>query len=311
MASVLVRELIDAGIHFGHRASRWNPKMGPYIFGKRNSIHIIDIRQTVKGLLRAKKFLAAVVAQGQDILIVGTKRQARDTVVKQAQRVGMHYVSERWLGGTLTNFKTIRSRLSRLEFLEELSRSGEIDNYSKKARSSIARERSKITRNLEGIRKMTRLPGALVIIDVRRENIAVKEARKLNIPTVCLVDTDSDPDGADILIPGNDDAMRATEVILTQLTQAIEEGKRGRQSEVKPTGEASAGGPGHERRSKRVTTSSLAAQQLDPPSPATLDEKAVETVTVPVPPAMPAIPATPVPEEAASSPPPEVSDGVS
>lgn len=302
MASVLVRELIDAGIHFGHRASRWNPKMAPYIFGKRNSIHIIDIRQTVKGLLRAKKFLAAVVAQGQDVLIVGTKRQARDTVVKQTQRVGMHYVSERWLGGTLTNFKTIRSRLSRLEFLEELTRNGEIDNYSKKARASIARERSKITRNLEGIRKMTRLPGALVIIDVRREHIAVKEARKLNIPTVCLVDTDSDPDGADILIPGNDDAMRATEAILTQLTQAIEEGKRGRMSSAPPTGELSAGGPGHERRSKRVTTSSLAAQQLEPPSPVTPDEKAVETVeTV----------ASPVPEEVASSPPPEVSDGVS
>jgi len=305
---VLVRELIDAGIHFGHRASRWNPKMAPYIFGKRNSIHIIDIRQTVKGLLRAKKFLAAVVAQGQDVLIVGTKRQARDTVVKQAQRVGMHYVSERWLGGTLTNFKTIRSRLSRLEFLEELSRNGEIDNYSKKARASIARERSKITRNLEGIRKMTRLPGALVIIDVRREHIAVKEARKLNIPTVCLVDTDSDPDGADILIPGNDDAMRATEVILTQLTQAIEEGKRGRQSVVKPTGELSAGGPGHERRSKRVTTSSLAAQQLEPPSSVTPDEKGVETA---VSPATPAVPAAPVSEEAAPSTPPEVSDGVS
>lgn len=310
MASVLVRELIDAGIHFGHRASRWNPKMAPYIFGKRNSIHIIDIRQTVKGLLRAKKFLAAVVAQGQDILIVGTKRQARDTVVKQAQRVGMHYVSERWLGGTLTNFKTIRSRLSRLEFLEELSRNGEIDNYSKKARASIARERSKITRNLEGIRKMTRLPGALVIIDVRREQIAVKEARKLNIPTVCLVDTDSDPDGADILIPGNDDAMRATEVILTQLTQAIEEGKRGRMSSAPPTGEASAGGPGHERRSKRVTTSSLAAQQLEPPTPVTPDEKVVETVETVASPVSPATPAATVPEEAASSPPPEVSDGV-
>jgi small subunit ribosomal protein S2 len=296
---VLVRELIDAGIHFGHRASRWNPKMGPYIFGKRNSIHIIDIRQTVKGLLRAKKFLAAVVAQGQDVLFVGTKRQARDTVVKQAQRVGMHYVSERWLGGTLTNFKTIRSRLSRLEFLEELSRNGEIDNYSKKARASIARETAKITRNLEGIRKMTRLPGALVIIDVRREHIAVKEARKLNIPTVCLVDTDSDPDGADILIPGNDDAMRASEAILTQLIQAIEEGKRGRQTAVDPTGELSAGGPGHERRSKRVTTSSLAAQQLEPPSPETPDEKVVETV------------ASPVSEEPATSPPPEVSDGVS
>jgi len=298
----LVRELIDAGIHFGHRASRWDPKMAPYIFGKRNSIHIIDIRQTVKGLLRAKKFLAAIVGQGQDVLIVGTKRQARDSVVKQAQRVGMHYVSERWLGGTLTNFKTIRSRLSRLEFLEELERSGEIEKYSKKARAGIARERAKITRNLEGIRKMTRLPGALVILDVKREHIAVKEARKLGIPTVCLVDTDSDPDGADIIIPGNDDAMRAIDMILGQLVAAIEEGKRGRAAASGPSGEVSAGGPGHQRRSKRITTSSLAAQQNEPPADEKPTEKPEEGVVETV--------STPVPQETVS-PPPEVSDGVS
>ncbi|MFQ5429833.1 MAG: 30S ribosomal protein S2, partial [Phycisphaerae bacterium] len=247
--------------------SRWNPKMGPYIFGKRNSSHIIDIRETVKGLLRAKKFLTALVAQGQDVLIVGTKRQARDSVVKQAQRVGMHYVSERWLGGTLTNFKTIRSRLSRLEHLEEIVRTGEINKASKKERARLTRERRKIVRNLDGIRKMTRLPGALVILDIRREHIAVKEARKLNIPTVCLVDTDSDPDGADIVVPGNDDAMRAIEMILTQLADAIEEGKRGRKVASEETGEAAAAGPGHARRSRRLTTSSLAEQQAAPAAP--------------------------------------------
>ena len=261
MASALVRDLIDAGVHFGHRANRWNPKMAPYIFGKRNSIHIIDIRETVKGLLRAKKFLSALVSRGHSVLFVGTKRQARESLVKQAARVGMPYVSERWLGGTLTNFKTIRSRLGRLEEIEADVRSGKIESYSKKMRSVLDRERRKITRNLEGVRDMKRLPGALLIVDVRREYIAVNEARKLGIPTVCIVDTDSNPDTADILIPGNDDAMRAVEIILEQLSEAIEIGKRSRPSaeDGDQAGPARADGP---RRSRRLTTSELAAQQV-------------------------------------------------
>ena len=261
MASALVRDLIDAGVHFGHRANRWNPKMAPYIFGKRNSIHIIDIRETVKGLLRAKKFLSAIVSRGHSVLFVGTKRQARESLVKQAGRVGMPYVSERWLGGTLTNFKTIRSRLGRLEEIEADVRSGKIESYSKKMRSVLERERRKITRNLEGVREMKRLPGALLIVDVRREHIAVNEARKLGIPTVCIVDTDSNPDAADILIPGNDDAMRAVEIILEQLSEAIEIGKRSRPSaeDGDQAGPARTDGP---RRSRRLTTSELAAQQL-------------------------------------------------
>lgn len=260
MASDLVRELIDCGIHFGHKASRWNPKMGRYIFGKRNSIHIIDIRHTVKGLLRAKKFVTAVVSGGQDILFVGTKRQARDSVAKHAERVGMHYVNERWLGGTLTNFKTIRSRLGRLEHLEDLEKSGEIRNFSKKEQARATREREKIARNLSGIRRMHKLPGALMIIDIKREHIAVKEAAKLGIPTICLVDTDSDPAGADILIPGNDDAMRGIDLIMAQLADAVEVGKRSRKA---PTddGEQSAGGPGHKRRSRRASTSTMAERQ--------------------------------------------------
>ncbi len=283
MSSALVRDLIESGIHFGHRAARWNPKMQPYIFGKRNSIHIIDIRQTVKGLLRAKKFLAAIVGQGQDILFVGTKRQARDCVVKQARRVDMHYVSERWLGGTLTNFKTIRSRLSRLEMLEDLEATGKINEYSKKAKARAAREREKIARNLDGIRKMHRLPGALVIIDVKREHNAVKEARKLGIPTVCLVDTDSDPDGLDIVIPGNDDAMRGVEIVLAQLADAIEEGKRARQ--VAPKDEDTSSAP-QGRRSRRMTTSSVAAKGA---------EEGAETIAA----------------DAAEPQPAEVTDGVS
>lgn len=279
MASALVRELIDSGVHFGHRISRWNPKMAPYIFGKRNSIHIIDIRETIRGLLRAKKFLAAIVSQGQDVLIVGTKRQARESVEKQTQRVGMHYVSERWLGGTLTNFKTIRSRLARLEFLEDLEKSGRINELTKKERAVIDRERKKITRNLEGIRKMTRLPGALVIVDVRREHIAVKEAQKLGIPTVCVVDTDSDPSAADILIPANDDAMRAIELIMSQLSDAIEEGKRSRPAPGES--EDGQGGPAgaRPRRSRRKTTSELADEASEAGGEAVSSTMPVETMS--------------------------------
>jgi small subunit ribosomal protein S2 len=266
LASALVRELIDSGVHFGHRVSRWNPKMAPYIFGKRNAIHIIDIRETVKGLLRAKKFLSVVVSQGQDALIVGTKRQAREIVAKQSQRVGMHYVNERWLGGTLTNFKTIRSRLQRLEELESYETTGKINTFTKKERAVVDRERKKITRNLEGIRKMTRLPGVIIVLDVRREYIAVKEARKLGIPTICLIDTDSDPEVADIVIPGNDDAMRAIEIIVTQIADAIEEGKRSRPAPGEG-GDAARAGAARPRRSKRLTTSEMAGREgMDTPS---------------------------------------------
>ncbi len=272
MASALVRELIDCGVHFGHRAGRWNPKMTPYIFGVRNSIHIIDIRETVKGLLRARKFVSAIVGQGHDVLFVGTKRQSGEIVEKQAKRVGMPYVNERWLGGTLTNFKTIRSRLARLEQIEELERTGKINDFSKKMKATIDRERRKITRNLEGIRTMTRLPGALLIIDVRREQIAVKESRKLGIPAVCLVDTDSDPDCADLVIPGNDDAMRSIELVVRLLADAVEEGKKGREAQAKANADQSGGESDRPRRSRRPTTSELAQRE----SPQVREEVAVQ-----------------------------------
>jgi small subunit ribosomal protein S2 len=204
--------------------------MAPYIFGKRNTIHIIDIRETVKGLLRAKKYIAQVVAGGKDILFVGTKRQARPHIRRHADRAGMPYVAERWLGGTLTNFRTIRSRLARLEELEAAQADGTALEYSKKMIASRTREQRKIARNLEGIRTMTKLPGALVIIDVRREHNAVCEAKKLGIPTICLIDTDSDPDYADLPIPGNDDAMRSIETILAHLADAVEEGRKVRET---------------------------------------------------------------------------------
>jgi small subunit ribosomal protein S2 len=228
LATELVKELVDAGIHFGHRVSRWNPKMKAYIFGKRNLIHIIDVKETLRGILLARKFLTKAVSDGKDVVFVGTKRQARKAVEENAGRVGMHWVNDRWLGGTLTNFKEIRKRVGRLDLLEQLEADGKLDQYSKKEGSSLRREMRKIQRNLGGIRKMTRLPGALVVVDQRREIIAVREARKMKIPIICLLDTDSDPDLVDIPIPGNDDAMRAIELVIRHLADAVAEGVSGR-----------------------------------------------------------------------------------
>ncbi|MFW5682500.1 MAG: 30S ribosomal protein S2 [Phycisphaeraceae bacterium] len=253
MAS-LVKDLVEAGIHFGHRSTHWNPKMAPYIYGKRNKIHIIDVKETIKGLLLARKFLTQNVAQGKDVLFVGTKRQARGIVEKHVSDVGMHYITERWLGGTLTNFRTIRERLKRLEELDRIEESGEINNYSKKMEAQLRREKTKISRNLGGIRHMTKLPGAMVIIDVNHESNAVKEARKLGIPTVCLIDTDSDPDFADIPIPGNDDAMRAIEVIMHSLCAAVAEGKtaRAQQEQAEGKSDAEGGEQSPRKRSRRA-----------------------------------------------------------
>ncbi len=248
-----VQEMIEAGIHYGHRTAGWNPKMQSYIYGKRNGIHILDVRQTVKGLLLAKKFITRTVAEGKDVLFVGTKRQARPCIESTCDELSQPYVIERWLGGTLTNFRTIRARLKRLEELESLMDSEEWANYSKKMASQLTRERRKIHRNLHGIRVMERLPGAMVVIDVRREHNALAEARKLSIPTVCLIDTDSDPDQADIPIPGNDDAMRAIELVVKQLGQAVTEGKTARAQKQRAKGEESGeAGPRPRRRSSRV-----------------------------------------------------------
>ncbi len=224
-ATVLVKDLIEAGVHFGHRASRWNPKMRPYIFGRRNLIHVIDVRETVRGLIRARKYLGQVAAAGSLVLFVGTKRQASETIDQQAQRCGMPWVSDRLLGGTLTNFRTIRSRLSRLEELEAMRASDEISSYSKKMQSALNREFRKMYRNLNGMRAMNRLPECLVIIDPRKEKNAVREASKLGIATVSLIDTDCDPDQVDLPIPGNDDSIRSIELITSLLADAVLAGK--------------------------------------------------------------------------------------
>lgn len=225
MAKELARELINAGAHFGHGVSRWNPKMAPFIFVKRGNIHIIDIRKTLKGLLIGKKLLAEIVSSGKDVVFVGTKRQAQKAVDAVAAKCGMHYVSHRWLGGTLTNFRTIRSRLQRLEELETMQEDGTLESESKKQASRLKRELKKIKSNLEGIRSMSRLPGAVVAVDARKEYIALREAKKLGIATVGIIDTDSDPDSVDVAIPANDDSIKAIELILNELAEAVAVGK--------------------------------------------------------------------------------------
>ncbi len=225
MANQIVQDMIEAGVHFGHRTSLWNPKMAPYIFGRKNQIHILDIRETLRGMLRAKKYLSQVAAGGSLILFVGTKRQAGEAVEEQSIRCGMPFVSERWLGGTLTNFRTIRSRLGRLEELESIRGSDAIDNYSKKMQSSLNREYRKMYRNLNGLRSMNRLPECLFIVDPGKERNAVREAKRLGITTVALIDTDSDPSHIDLPIPGNDDGIRSIELIMKQLADAVITGK--------------------------------------------------------------------------------------
>jgi small subunit ribosomal protein S2 len=225
VAKELARELINAGVHFGHGVSRWNPKMAPYIFAKRGNIHIIDVKKTLAGILVAKKLLAEVVASGKDVVFVGTKRQAQKVVEGVATKCGMHYVCERWLGGTLTNFRTIRSQLQRLQQLEAMQESGTLEAESKKMASRLKRELRKLESNLGGIRNMTRLPGAVVIVDAAKEYLALHEARKLGITTVGVIDTDANPDMVDVAIPANDDSMRAIDLILNELADAVAIGK--------------------------------------------------------------------------------------
>jgi small subunit ribosomal protein S2 len=286
--ALAVKDLIDAGVHFGHRASRWNPKMKPYIYGKRNLIHIIDLKETVRGLLRASKYFNRVASANGLILFVGTKRQAAETIVEECTRAGMPYVTERWLGGTLTNFRTIRSRLERLEELETILDGEQALSYGKKMISTLTRERKKIERNLSGIRNMTRLPEALLVVDPHREHIAVKEAKKLGIKVVALLDTDCDPDEIDLPIPGNDDSMRSIELVTKRLADAIVEGKASAPPEPPPSQatEPSQGGQRGDRRGDRrggpgrgapgggVTRSTARSSSRGPEAPAPTPEAA-------------------------------------
>ncbi|RLS55415.1 MAG: 30S ribosomal protein S2 [Planctomycetota bacterium] len=226
MAEIVVKDILEAGVHFGHKASRWNPKMRPYIYGRRNKIHIIDLKETIRGLVRAQKYLQKVAAQGSLVLFVGTKRQAQEAVAEAAQACGMPYCTERWLGGTLTNFRTVRNRLKRLEELETLEKTGELlTKYSKKQQSRLNRELKKIRTNLGGIREMNRLPEAVFIVDPSKEKNCVAECRALGVKVVSLIDTDSNPDMVDLAIPGNDDSIRSIRLILNYISDAVTQGK--------------------------------------------------------------------------------------
>ena len=225
MANDLARNLINAGVHFGHTASRWNPKMKPYIFSKRGMIHIINVRETLKGMILAQKLLADTVSSGRDVVFVGTKRQANKAVKLAADSTGMHYVTTRWLGGTLTNFRTIHSRIQRLEELEAMANDGSIESESKKRASTLKRELRKMKSNLDGIRKMNQVPGAIVVVDVRKETLALREAKKMGVTTIGIIDTDSDPDLVDIAIPANDDSVKTIDIIIGRLAATVAEAK--------------------------------------------------------------------------------------
>ncbi|MBQ1338570.1 MAG: 30S ribosomal protein S2 [Thermoguttaceae bacterium] len=229
-APLSIKALIESGVHFGHRASLWNPKMRPYVYGRRKLIHIIDVRETVRGILRARKFLKQVAAEGNLVLFVGTKRQASETIETQATRCGMPFIAERWLGGTLTNFETIRSRLRRLEELEAIMQGDLLSTYSKKMQAALGREYRKMYRNLNGLRNMDRYPAVMVVVDPRKEKNAVREARKLGVVSIALIDTDSDPDEVDLPIPGNDDSIRSIDLVISYLADAVAEGAKERES---------------------------------------------------------------------------------
>jgi small subunit ribosomal protein S2 len=226
MAYVTMKELLEAGVHFGHQTKRWNPKMKPYIFGARNGIYIIDLQKTVRMFKNAYDFVTDTVAKGKSVLFVGTKKQARDAIYEEANRCEMYYVHNRWLGGMMTNFQTIKQSIDRLNYLNNIENDGTINLFPKKERLKLAKERAKLDSNLGGIRLMKSLPGALFVVDPKNEAIAVKEGRRLGIPIVAIVDTNCNPDDIDYLIPGNDDAIRAIRLIASRIADACEEGRK-------------------------------------------------------------------------------------
>lgn len=226
MAYVTMKELLEAGVHFGHQTKRWNPKMKPYIFGARNGIYIVDLQKTVRMFRTAYDFIVDTVANGQSVLFVGTKKQARESIYEEANRCEMYYVHNRWLGGMMTNFQTIKKSIDRLNYLNNIELDGSIGLFPKKERLKLTKERLRLDSTLGGIRNMTRLPGALLVIDCKNESIAVKEARRLGIPIVSIVDTNCDPDEIDYVIPGNDDAIRAIRLITSKMADACLEGQQ-------------------------------------------------------------------------------------
>jgi small subunit ribosomal protein S2 len=237
MSTITMKELLEAGVHFGHQAKRWNPKMKKYIFGERNGIYIIDLQKTLKLFKEAYEFVRTTASQGKDILFVGTKKQAQDAITEEARRCGMYFVANRWLGGMLTNYNTVKKSIDRLKKIEKMKEDGTYDKLTKKEVAGLEKERTKLEKILVGIKTMPDLPSALFIIDPRKEEIAVHEANKLNIPVVAVVDTNCDPDNIDYVIPGNDDAIRAIRLMSSKIADAVIEG---RQAITKEAGEPQA-----------------------------------------------------------------------
>ena len=231
MAVISMKQLLEAGVHFGHQTRRWNPKMAQYIFTERNGIYIIDLQKTVRKIDEAYMFVRDLALDGKTILFVGTKKQAQESIESEAKRCGMYFVNNRWLGGTLTNFRTIRTRIDRLNNIDKMEKEGQFELLPKKEVIKLLAEREKLEKNLGGIREMKKLPGALFVVDPRKEHIAVAEARALKIPIVGIVDTNCDPDEIDYVIPGNDDAIRAIKLISQTMANAVLEGKQGEQIE--------------------------------------------------------------------------------
>lgn len=237
MAVVAMKQLLEAGVHFGHQTRRWDPRMAPYIFTARNGIYIIDLQKTSKKIDEAYDVLKSIIDEGKTVIFVGTKKQAQECVKEEAERCGMYYVNQRWLGGMLTNFGTIRKRVSRLKDLERMETDGTFDVLPKKEVIKLRQEKEKLEKNLGGIKDMANLPGAMFVVDPKKERIAILEARKLGIPVIGLVDTNCNPEDVDYVIPGNDDAIRAVKLIIEAMANAVLESKQG-ESFVKPTEEA-------------------------------------------------------------------------
>lgn len=231
MSVISMKQLLEAGVHFGHQTRRWNPKMREYIFTERNGIYIIDLQKTVRKIEEAYDFIRDVAMEGKPILFVGTKKQAQESIEQEARRCEMFFVNQRWLGGMLTNYKTIQTRIARLRKIEQMEVNGDFDLLPKKEVIKLKAEQEKLEKNLGGIKEMPALPGALFVVDPRKEHIAVKEARTLGIPIVAIVDTNCDPDEVDYVIPGNDDAIRAVKLIASKIAEAVLEGKQGEQME--------------------------------------------------------------------------------
>jgi len=239
MSSISMKELLEAGVHFGHQTKRWNPKMKPYIFGARNGIYIIDLQKTVRYFKSAYSFVKDAAQDGSTVLFVGTKKQAQDSVAEEAARCGMHYVNQRWLGGMLTNFATVKQSIDRLKKIDAMFEDGTIEAYTKKEALQFERDREKLQKTLGGIKSMNKLPGVMFVIDPKNEEIAVQEANKLGIPVVAVVDTNCDPDPIDYVIPGNDDAIRAIRLLSAKMADAVLEGLQSRNAALQTGSEGS------------------------------------------------------------------------